>query len=331
MTLITGGSGFLGRYIARRLLAKGEQVILFNRSAPPADLDQAQWFKGDINDTQALTTAMRGCDTVFHTAAVAGVWGSEDLFHTVNVLGTQSVLDACKTNKVKKLIYTSSPSVVFGTEAIENGDEDLPYPESYLTTYPKSKAEGERLVLIANSSDFKTCSLRPHLIWGPEDQHLIPRLIHKAKSGRLRQVGKGDNLVDLTYVDNAAKAHIQASEALDSTGRPAGKAYFISDPAPVNLWNWIEHLLKESSIPFKRRALSYNTAKCIGSVLEIIYRGLKLSGEPPMTRFVAAQLAKAHYFNNDAARNDFNYAPEINNEQGLVATLKWLRDTKQVK
>lgn len=331
MTLITGGSGFLGRYIARRLLTKGEQVILFNRSAPPADLSQAQWFKGDINDTNALITAMQGCDTVFHTAAIAGVWGSEDLFHRVNVLGTQSVLDACKATDVKKLIYTSSPSVVFGTDAIENGDETLPYPEFYLTVYPKTKAAAERLVLSANSASLKTCSLRPHLIWGPEDQHLIPRLIQKAKAGRLRQVGKGDNLVDLTYVDNAAKAHIQVSEALDTSGKPAGKAYFISDPTPINLWDWIDHLLKESSIPFKRRALSYNTAKRIGSFLEFTYRSLKLSGEPPMTRFVAAQLAKAHYFNNDAARNDFNYDPETNNEQGLKATLKWLRESKQVK
>ena len=330
MTLITGGSGFLGRYIARRLLQQGDSVVLYNRSQPPSDLEQATWIQGDINDTETLTQAMRGCHTVFHTAAIAGVWGAETLFHKVNVLGTQSVIDACLSNKVKKLIYTSSPSVVFGTEAINNGNEELPYPDEYLTHYPASKAEGEKLVLQANSPDLLTCSLRPHLIWGPEDQHLIPRLIDKAKSGRLRQVGSGENLVDLTYVDNAAKAHIQAADALETNGAPAGKAYFISDPQPVNLWDWIEVILKESAIPFKRRAISYSKAHKIGIILEWVYKTFKLKGEPPMTRFVAAQLAKAHYFDNTAARKDFDYSPEFDNKKGMTTTLKWLRDTGKV-
>ena len=328
--LITGGSGFLGRYIARQLLAKGEEVVLYNRSQPPADLENCEWVKGDINETMKLSRAMEGCHNVFHTAAIAGVWGDAELFHKVNTQGTQSVINACQTAGVKNLIYTSSPSVVFGIEAIENGDESLPYPDEYLTTYPKTKAEGEKLVLEANSEVLRPVLLRPHLIWGPEDQHLIPRLIEKSKAKRLKQVGDGNNLVDLTYVENAAKAHLQAAEELDASGRPAGKAYFISDPEPVSLWPWIYDILNRAKCPIPRGRLSYEKAAKIGSILEWIYRTFKLKGEPPMTRFVAAQLAKAHYFDNSAAKTDFGYAPEIHNEEGLKRTLTWLKESGRI-
>ena len=328
--LITGGSGFLGRYIARQLLEQGQEVVLYNRSQPPSDLSECTWIQGDINETMKLTRAMEGCHNVFHTAAIAGVWGDEELFHKVNTLGTQSVLNACLSANVSNLIYTSSPSVVFGIDAIENGNESLPYPDEYLTTYPKTKAEGEKIVLEANSEQLKTCSLRPHLIWGPEDQHLIPRLIQKAKSKRLKQVGTGENLVDLTYVENAAKAHLQAASELDKSSKPAGKAYFISDPKPVSLWPWIREILSLSECPPPNGSLSYAKAAKIGAILEWVYKTFKLKGEPPMTRFVAAQLAKAHYFDNSAAKKDFGYAPEIDNEEGLKRTLAWLKESGTV-
>ncbi|WDE95493.1 NAD-dependent epimerase/dehydratase family protein [Lentisphaera profundi] len=328
--LITGGSGFLGRYIARQLLEQGHEVVLYNRSQAPDDLKQCTWIQGDINETMKLTRAMDGCHNVFHTAAIAGVWGDEKLFYKVNTQGTQSVINACLGAKVTNLIYTSSPSVVFGIDAIENGNESLPYPDKYLTSYPKSKAEGEKLVLAANGEQLKTCSLRPHLIWGPEDQHLIPRLLEKAKSKKLKQVGDGNNLVDLTYVENAAKAHLQAAAELDKTSKPAGKAYFISDPKPVSLWPWIKELLSLSDCPLPNGKISYAKAAKIGAILEWVYKSFKLSGEPPMTRFVAAQLAKAHYFDNTAAKSDFGYAPSIDNEEGLKRTFAWLKKSGKI-
>ncbi len=328
--LITGGSGFLGRYIARLAKKDGMEVLLYNRSKAPDDLDDCTWIKGDINETMKLAKAMQGCHTVFHTAAIAGVWGDEKLFHKVNTQGTQSVIDACLNAGVPNLVYTSSPSVVFGIDAIENGNESLPYPDEYLTTYPKTKAAGEKLVLAANGDKLKTCSLRPHLIWGPEDQHLIPRLIEKAKSKRLKQVGDGTNLVDLTYVENAAKAHLQAAQAMDKNGKPNGNAYFISDPKPVSLWPWIFDILEKANCPLPKGKISYPKAHKIGAILEWIYSSLKLKGEPPMTRFVAAQLAKAHYFDNSAAKNDFAYSPQTDNEMGLEKTLTWLKNSGKI-
>ena len=280
---------------------------------------------GDLRDAESVKNAVSGKDMVFHVAAKAGIWGAEEDYYDINVTGTENILAACKSEDVKKLIYTSSPSVAFGTEAIENGDESLPYPESYLTSYPKTKAIAERKVLEANSATLLTCALRPHLIWGPGDNHLVPRILEAAKSGKLMQVGDGSNLVDVTYVENGALAHIQAADKLEVGSPVCGQAYFIGDSKPVNLWNWVNELLEKNNIPKITKSVSYTKAKKIGAVMEFLYNLLKLKGEPRMTRFVAAQLAKSHYFSHKKAFNHFGFDPQISNEEGLKRTLEWLK------
>src|SRR5690606_10248292 len=149
----------------------------------------------------------------------------------------------------------------------------------------------------ANDGSLKTCALRPHLIWGPRDNHLIPRLITRARSGRLRRVGDGANLVDVIYVENAATAHLQAADALASPGSPvAGRAYVLSQGEPVNCWEWIDQILALADLPPVRKRISLGAARAIGAVCETVYRGLRLTGEPPMTRFLAEQLARSHWF-----------------------------------
>jgi nucleoside-diphosphate-sugar epimerase len=328
-TLVTGGGGFLGRHIVDLLLQRGDSVTVFNRSQYP-DLQErgVTCLTGDLRDKEAVANAVAGKSTVFHVAAKAGFWGSVSDYYGINVTGTQNILNCCQQAGVKKFIYTSSPSVAFGTEAIENGDETLPYPDSYLTAYPQTKAEAEKAVLKANSDNFLTCALRPHLIWGPGDNHLVPRIIEAASSGKLMMVGDGTNLVDVTYVENGAKAHIQAEERLEPGSLVAGQAYFIGDKDPVNLWDWVNELLKQVDIEPLKKSISYNKARRVGAVLECIYKVLPLKGEPRMTRFVAAQLAKSHYFSHDKAFSHFGYDPQIDNEEGLKRTVEWLKSTK---
>jgi nucleoside-diphosphate-sugar epimerase len=237
--------------------------------------------------------------------------------------------------------------VVFGEVSIEGGDETLPYPAHYLAHYPASKAAAEKMVLDANGWEmvvetrransngtsapdsyvrsFKTCALRPHLIWGPRDPHLLPRLVAAARAGRLRRVGDGRNRVDITYIDNAARAHVQAADALAATGVPAGKAYFIGDREPVLLWNWIDALLAQVEVRPVRKAVSYATAYRLGAVLEGMHTMLPFLGEPRMTRFVAAQFAKSHWFSHERAGADFNYQPIVDNATGLAQTVEWFR------
>jgi len=325
--LVTGGGGFLGRHIVNLLLERGDSVSIFNRSTHK-DLEDrgVTCFTGDLREYDSVRKAVEGKDTVFHVAAKAGVWGPIKDYYGINCTGSENILNACKEFGVKKLIYTSSPSVAFGTEAIENGDESLPYPDAYLTSYPETKAKAEKLILSANSENLLTCALRPHLIWGPGDNHLIPRVLETARSGKLMQVGDGSNLVDITYVENGAKAHIQAEEALKLGSPVAGQAYFIGDQKPVNLWQWINDLLKAAGVTPVTKSISYKKAKTAGAILECIYKVLPLSGEPRMTRFVAAQLAKSHYFSHDKAKEHFGFDPQIDNEEGMKRTLAWLKE-----
>ncbi len=330
--IVFGGGGFLGRYIVEQLLELGAQVSSFGRSKQP-ELEAlgVDVICGDMRDSKSVDNACSGKEMVFLTAAKAGVWGKWNEYYCINVLGAENVLNACKKNQVKSLIYTSSPSVAYSAEKdIENMDENNPYPEKYLGNYPKSKAIAEKMILAANSKSLKTVSLRPHLIWGPRDPHLIPRVMEAGRNGKLMIVGNEKSKVDMTYVVNGASAHIKAAEALNDAercGNVEGKAYFISDDAPVELWTWINQLFEKNGIPQIKKSLSYKKAYGIGIVLEGIYKCLPFLGEPRMTRFIAGQLGHSHYFDISAAKRDFGYSIVVDPNAGLDNLLKSIKST----
>ena len=317
--LVTGGGGFLGLYIVEQLLAAGHNVRVFSRGNYPAlTALGVETQQGDLRDAASVEQACRNIDAVFHVAAVPGVWGAWETYHGINTLGTQNVIAGCRANGVQRLVYTSSPSVVFDGADHVNADESLPYPTKWLCHYPHSKALAEQAVLAANDPNgLRTVSLRPHLIWGPRDNHLIPRLIEKARTGRLRQVGRGDNVVSISYVENAAAAHLQAEQSLRNSISAAGRAYFVNEPEAVNLWSWINLVLDRAGLPPVTQRISATTAWTVGAILETAWRILKRSGEPPMTRFVAAQLSGSHSYSVMAAQRDFGYKPLVSVEEGL--------------
>ena len=317
--LVTGGGGFLGLYITEQLVARGDDVRVFCRGEYPRLRELGvDCRRGDIRDRAAVVAACAGIETVFHTVAIPGVWGPWSLYYDTNTLGTENVIAGCRQHSVERFVFTSSPSVVFDRGDHLDADESLPYPARYLCHYPKSKALAEQHVLAANGQKgLASCALRPHLVWGPRDNHLIPRLLSRARRGRLMRIGTGDNLISMTYVENAAAAHLQAADALSPTSPVAGQAYFINEPEPVNLWGWVDELLALADIPPVKRSVSIKTASTIGCVLEAVYRILRLPGEPPMTRFVAAQLNESHCYSIDKARRDFNYKPPVTVEEGM--------------
>jgi nucleoside-diphosphate-sugar epimerase len=318
--LVTGGGGFLGRAIVERLLQRGEDVRILNRSAH-SDLEQlgVEVFRADLTDTRQVIRAGKGCKAIFHVAAKAGVWGAESEYFRINVEGTRNVLTSCRQNAIPHLIYTSTPSVVFAGKPILGGDESLPYPETFLCAYPKTKVQAEREVLAANrSGELLTVALRPHLLWGPGDPHLIPRILGRAQLGKLRQVGDGRNLVDITYIDNAADAHLLAWDALKNRGEEVGgRPFFISQGEPVCLWEWVRKLLGGFELELPGRSLSFSAAYRVGATLEWLHRWFAPHKEPLMTRFVAHQLAHDHYFSNRAARELLGYVPQVSIEEGL--------------
>lgn len=285
--------------------------------------------RGDIRNPQAVRGACTGVDAVFHTAAIAGIWGSWSDYYETNTVGTRNVIQSCIDERVGKLIYTSSPSVVFEGRDQMGMDESTPYAGRWLAHYPHSKALAEQAVLAAHGKrGLATCALRPHLIWGPRDSHLIPRLLQRAKTGRLRRIGDGCNLVDQTYVENAAEAHLLAADTLTNTSPSGGKAYFISQGQSVNCWNWINELLAVHGQSPVEKSISFPMAYRLGAVCEFGYRSLRIRDEPPITRFLAAQLAKSHYYNITAAGRDFGYGPRVTTEEGLARMSAERRTTR---
>jgi len=320
--LVTGGAGFLGSAIVKLLVEKGDHVQSFSRSYYPelASMGVEQ-FQGNISDKTSVEKACEEIDLVFHVAAKAGVWGKYSDYYRTNVTGTQNIIDACKKNKVPKLVYTSSPSVIFDGTSMEGINESYPYPTSYNAYYPKTKALAEQAVRAA-SNNLLTVILRPHLIWGPEDSHIVPRIISRAN--QLVIVGNGKNVVDTIYIDNAAHAHILAAEKLDENPGISGNIYFISQGKPVLLWEMINNILKAGGLPPIKRSISHKTAWFIGAFLENAYTLLNIKSEPKMTRFVADELAKSHWFDISAAQNDLGYIPRVSTEEGLKRLESWL-------
>lgn len=316
--LVTGGSGFLGRAIVEMLLEKGVEVnILCRKNFEDLEKKGCKIFKGEISNQELVTEACKDCDIVFHTAAKAGVDGPYSEYLRINYDGTICVLNACKANKVSKLVYTSTPSVVFAEGDICGGDESLPYPSDHSASYPKTKTMAEKAVLEANSKELATTALRPHLMWGPGDNNLVPRLVSRAKSGGLKFIGDGQNVVDTTFITNAAKAHILAAEALEYGKAPAGKAYFITNGEPLPIMDITNKLIACAGCAPVTKTIPYKVAYVAGFILENVYKLFRLKGEPKVTRWVAGEMSKSHWFNISAAKRDFGYEPEIKIEEGL--------------
>jgi nucleoside-diphosphate-sugar epimerase len=326
---VTGAGGFLGSYIAEQLVARGDFVRSLARgSYPLLQSLGVEQMRGDIRDASAVHAAAQGMDVIFHTAAVASLWGRRSEFYAINVQGTQNIIQACIAQRVPKLVYTSSPSVTFSGADQCGVDESTPIPDSFLAYYPQTKALGEQLVLAANDrGELLSCALRPHLIWGPRDQHLIPRLLDRARSGNLRIVGEGQNRVDMIYVENAAAAHLQAADTLAPGASICGQAYFLSQGEPVNCWEWINQILAFAQLPPVTKRISYRAAYTAGTVLEGLWWLLGRTDEPRMTRFLAAQLATHHWFDISKARRDFGYDPAISTAEGMQRLAAWIRKT----
>lgn len=319
--LVTGGGGFLGQALCRALLAQGHAVASFSRSRHAAlDALGVRQLQGDLADRDAVLAAFaEGFDAVLHNAAKAGTWGSQRSYFDANVTGTRNVIAACRAHGIGKLVHTSTPSVVHrATHPVEGASADeVPYGEGVKAHYAATKIIAEREVLAANDAALATVALRPRLIWGPGDTQILPKLVARARSGRLRLVGNGDNLVDTTYIDNAAQAHLQALACLQPGAACAGRAYFISNGEPWPLREVLNGLLRAADAPEVRKTIPFRVAYALGAACEGAWSALPLSGEPPMTRFLAEQLSTAHWYSMAPATRDFGYVPKVSMMEGL--------------
>ncbi|MBM9537255.1 NAD-dependent epimerase/dehydratase family protein [Desulfobulbus alkaliphilus] len=330
--LVTGGNGFIGKALVRELVRQGVEVVVVGRNHyPELTALGVQCHKGDIRDPECMVRVTARCDIVFHVAAKAGIWGDRDEYHAINVDGTANVIAACRTNGVRGLVHTSTPSVVFDRCSIEGTDETIPYATRTLCHYAASKIEAEKLVLQANSSQLRTSAIRPHLVWGPGDNHLIPRLLDRGRKKSLKIVGSGENYVDIAYIDNVVHVHVLAARDLVGQGDGAGQAFFVGQDQPVRLWHWINDLFVRLNIPPVRRKVPFAVAYAVGAGLEAWYSMARLAQEPQMTRFLAHQLAHSHWFSHERACRVLGYRQLVSTEDGLNRLIAWLQSGQTEK
>jgi nucleoside-diphosphate-sugar epimerase len=322
--LVTGGGGFLGGAIVRRLVERGWFVRTLQRGHyPRLDALEVEQIQGDLADTDTVSKAVAGCDIVFHVAAKVDPWGAYPPFHRTNVIGTENVLEAMRDQGSARLVYTSTPSVVHSRGDLAGVDESMPYPEHFDAAYPQTKAVAEMTVLAANDDDLATVALRPRLIWGPEDTNLVPQLVERARSGQLRFVGDGSNLVDTVYIDNAVDAHLLAADRLEPGAACAGRPYFISNGDPWPLKKVVNGILEAAGLPPEGRSVPLKVALLAGSVFENLHKVFPSESGPRMTRFIAHNFAAAHWFDISAARRDLGYEPRVSMEEGLRRLKAW--------
>lgn len=329
--LVTGGGGFLGSAICRLLKARGDDVVSLTRShyGALAALGIRQ-VQGDVAVLDSVLAASKGCDAIIHSAALAGIWGNFDEFSRTNIGGTMAVIGACELNGVGKLVHTSTPSVVHAGHDIEGGNESLPYATQFKAHYPATKAVAEQRVLAANSPRLATVALRPHLIWGPGDRHLLPRILARAKAGQLRFIGPPKK-IDTVYIDNAAQAHLDALDRLAPASACAGRAYFISQDQPIALEEMVNRLLRACGREAVSKRLSPAIARLAARGFETLYKALGKQQEPPLTSFLVEQLSTAHWFSIHAAKRDLGYQPKVSTVEGLQRLQEWWQREGRMK
>jgi nucleoside-diphosphate-sugar epimerase len=319
--LITGGTGFLGRNLARALLARSDNVTIMGRDFGACRELIAAGVRPlhvDLRDHDGVIRACRGQDAVCHAGALSAPWGRKRDFYAVNVGGTAAVLAGCRRAGVTRLVHISSPATIFNGGDHIDTDENAPYPRRFSSHYAASKKLAEDLVRAA--SDVPSIILRPKAIFGPGDTALLPRLVAAARAGRLPQIGDGRNRVDLTYVDNVVYAII-----LSITAPAAGRTYFITNGEHVVLWDLIRHLLDRLGLNSNLCRIPLPAALAAASLMEA--RATLTGKEPLLTRYTVAVLAREQTYTIAAAQRDLGYYPIVSIAEGVRRTVADLEES----
>jgi nucleoside-diphosphate-sugar epimerase len=316
--LVTGAGGFVGSHAARQLMERGHEVRLLLRKPLAREwMSDAEVVLGDLGDLPSLRKAVSGVEGVVHCAAKSGIWGPLAEYLENNTMGTNRLLEAARQGGVGRFVYTSSYSVIHSSESLAGIDETRPYTLDPSAPYPYSKMLAERLVLLANNPSFKTVALRPHLVWGPWDPHILPRLVERSRKGRLILFSGGPYMIDATYIDNVALAHRLALEKLDEGAPVDGEVFFIGQDQPQDLNEFINLLLASVNAPLARRTVPPGLGRAAARVLERVCQALGVRREPPSTIFAASQMSASHWSNLDKAKKLLGYEPVVSVAEGL--------------
>lgn len=315
--LVTGATSLLGESVAERLRARGDVVRTFQRSQGPPGFDQ---FLGDVADPAAVTSAMAGVDAVIHIAARVGVTGSWDEFEKSNIDGTANLLAAARAERVGRFVHISSPSVAHHGEPLVGAGAGPADPDKARGHYARSKAHAELLALRDSSESFPVLVLRPHLIWGPGDTQLIGRIVSRAREGRLATVGSGAALIDTTYISNATDAVVAG---LDKAPKLEGRVLVVTNGQPRPVSELIERIVRAAGLEPPAVKVPYRVARIGGLAVEKMWDRVEREDDPPMTSFLAEQLATAHWFDQRETRQALAWEPAVTLEEGFTRLEEW--------
>jgi nucleoside-diphosphate-sugar epimerase len=314
---VTGGSGFVGGHLLRRLKRDGHPVTALARSegsAARVGSLGASAHRADLSSPGELERGLRGVEVVFHCAAVVGSHVDPDEAMRVNVEGTRNIVEAARDAGVRRFVHLSTESVLIDGRPLDGIDESYPVPErGHLSVYAATKAEAERIVLAANGDHLETIALRPRLIWGPEDGTWLPGLIEKVDSGMFRWVDNGSHLVSTCHVHNVVQAMVLAIDA----GTP-GSAYFVTDGAPRPFREFATAYLATAGVEVPDGSVPGWVMRAAGAALEALWRALPTRSDPPINRVEAYMVSHPQVFDDSAARRDLGYVPVITIDDGLA-------------
>lgn len=351
---VTGGRGFAARHLVEMLLRAGDYSVRVADLGPAIKLDpheedgalgtalrsgRAVYIAADLRNKAQVSKAFEGVEVVYHMAAPDSSINNYQLHYSVNVEGTKNVIDVCIECKVKRLIYTSSPSVVFdGIHGIINGDESMPYPDKLNDSYSETKAEGEKLVIKANGRDgLLTCCIRPSSIFGPGDKLLVPSLASAARAGKSKFIiGDGNNMYDFTYVENVVHAHVCADRALTSSvdaEKAAGQAFFITNMEPIRFWEFVSLILEGLGYERPTIKIPAGVMMPVAHVVERAYKFFSRYGMsvPQLTPSRIRLLTCTRTFDCSKARRLIAYEPIVSLEEGLKRTIESYSHLKAVQ
>lgn len=316
----------MGMALIKRLIKEGHKVTSFSRREYPL-----HWALGiasiqaDITDYEAVEKACENRDVVFHIAAKVGIWGEYDSYYSINVTGTRNVIEACRKQGVGRVVFTSSSSVVFDGSDLDGIDETYPYPAKYHSHYSATKAMAEQLIIESNSVSLKTISLRPHLVWGPYDAHLIPGILKRASSGKLRRIGDKEHFIDTTYIDNMVDALLLAAESLQTEPEAAGRNFFITNGEPARVWDFVNSIIQIAGHEPVQKKIPEKVAMFAAGTSEFFHKTFRVKSEPFMTRFAIKEICTNHWFDISSARDILGYNPSVSYAEGFKNLKDYLK------
>ncbi|NRB36884.1 MAG: NAD-dependent epimerase/dehydratase family protein [Pseudomonadales bacterium] len=322
--LVTGGCGFIGRNLVNGFVDAGFDVTVLDYNGKPFR-DDVRFLNLDVRDKDAVIKACAGMDSIIHNASIVltkqvlkdMVWG-------VNLGGTENIIAACKQHNIAKMVYISSASAVYEGADIELGDESLPYASISQADYADSKIAAEKLVLaFSGTADTTVCAIRPHVVFGPEDQRFVPNILDRLKQGKLtRAVGNRDKLSDFTYISNLVDAVVAAEAKLEKDSALDGQAYFITNGEPIAFFDFVEDFIVEMGHPKITKKVPFWLAYSVAAMVEgwDILKGGTLK-ETGMTRFAIKYMVTHHYYSIAKAKKDFGYVPKISLAEGIKLTV----------